>query len=94
MSTSSIGRRRAGTALLGAVLALAAPVYAQPAARPATYNLPSQPLGDALLALGRQAGLEISFPPAAVAGKTAPALRASTRRCWRWTTCWLDPAWP
>ena len=38
--TSSIGRRRAGTALLGAVLALAAPVYAQPAARPATYNLP------------------------------------------------------
>jgi hypothetical protein len=75
MSTSSIGRRRAGTALLGAVLALAAPVYAQPAARPATYNLPSQPLGDALLALGRQAGLEISFPPAAVAGKTAPALR-------------------
>ncbi|WZB72122.1 STN domain-containing protein [Achromobacter xylosoxidans] len=57
------------------MLALAAPVYAQPAARPATYNLPSQPLGDALLALGRQAGLEISFPPAAVAGKTAPALR-------------------
>ena len=78
MSTSSIGRRRAGTALLGAVLALAAPVYAQPAARPATYNLPSLPLGDALLALGRQAGLEISFPPAAVAGKTAPALRANT----------------
>ena len=92
MSTSSIGRRRA--ALLGAVLALAAPVYAQPAARPATYNLPSLPLGDALLALGRQAGLEISFPPAAVAGKTAPALRANTRRCSRWATCWPDPAWP
>ena len=89
----SIGRRRAGTALLGAVLALAAPVYAQPAARPATYNLPSLPLGDALLA-GRQAGLEISFPPAAVAGKTAPALRGEYCRCSRWATCWPDPAWP
>ncbi|WP_411469438.1 TonB-dependent receptor plug domain-containing protein, partial [Achromobacter xylosoxidans] len=36
--------------------------------------MPAQPLGNALLALGRQSGLEISFPPAAVVGKMAPAL--------------------
>ncbi len=70
-------RRLAGAsaALFCAALALAAPVAAQPPARAATYDLPAQPLGEALLALGRQAGLEISFPPAAVAGKTAPALQ-------------------
>jgi len=70
-------RRLAGAsaAILCAALALAAPVAAQPPARATSYDLPAQPLGDALLALGRQAGLEISFPPAAVAGKIAPALQ-------------------
>ncbi|WP_427992578.1 secretin and TonB N-terminal domain-containing protein [Achromobacter sp.] len=62
-------------ALFCAALALAAPVLAAPTARASLYDLPAQPLGDALLALGRQSGREISFPPAAVAGKTAPALQ-------------------
>lgn len=70
------GRRRSGVpaALLCLMLAIAAPVGAQPPARTQTYDMPAQPLGNALLALGRQSGLEISFPPAAVAGKMAPAL--------------------
>lgn len=70
------GRRRSGVpaALLCLMLAIAAPVGAQPPARTQTYDMPAQSLGNALLALGRQSGLEISFPPAAVAGKMAPAL--------------------
>ncbi len=68
-------RRRASAALLCAALAAGVPAMAQPSARPLSYDLPAQPLSDALLALGRQSGLEISFAPAAVAGKTAPALQ-------------------
>ncbi|CUJ97884.1 Outer membrane receptor for ferric coprogen and ferric-rhodotorulic acid [Achromobacter sp. 2789STDY5608615] len=70
-------RRRSdvSAALFCTVLALAAPALATPTARANLYDLPAQPLSDALLALGLQSGLEISFPPAAVAGKTAPALR-------------------
>lgn len=78
MSLHPIDRRarRAGAtaALLIASLITISPAAAQPAALTA-YNLPAQPLGDALLALGRQASLEISFPPAAVAGKVSPPLQ-------------------
>ncbi|AXA74625.1 TonB-dependent receptor [Achromobacter insolitus] len=78
MSLHPIDRRarRAGAtaALLIASLITITPAAAQPAA-PTAYNLPAQPLGDALLALGRQASLEISFPPAAVAGKVSPPLQ-------------------
>ncbi|CAB3835094.1 hypothetical protein LMG26858_00895 [Achromobacter anxifer] len=54
-------RPGAAAALLVAALISASPASAQPAARGAAYDLPAQPLGEALLALGRQAGLEISF---------------------------------
>ena len=78
MSLHPIDRRarRAGAtaALLVASLITISPAAAQPAV-PTAYNLPAQPLGDALLALGRQASLEISFPPAAVAGKVSPPLQ-------------------
>jgi hypothetical protein len=67
-------RSGASAALLIAALITASPAPAQSTA-PVAYDLPAQPLGDALLALGRQAGLEISFPPAAVAGKTSPPLQ-------------------
>jgi hypothetical protein len=73
--STAAGRRGASAALLCATLAVGAAAMAQPAARPQSYDLPAQPLSDALLALGRQSGLEISFTPAAVAGKTAPALQ-------------------
>ena len=68
-------RPSASAALLCVMLAITAPVAAQPPARTIAYDIPSQALGDALLTLGRQSGLEISFPPAAVAGKVSPALQ-------------------
>lgn len=70
-------RSKHGAALLCALLAGMAPAapQAQPQTHPASYDIPAQPLGAALLELGRQSGLEISFPPAAVAGKQAPALQ-------------------
>lgn len=44
------------------------------AATPITINIPAQPLGQALNELARQANLQLSFPPALVADKTAPAV--------------------
>ncbi|MDQ8023666.1 MAG: TonB-dependent receptor [Moraxellaceae bacterium] len=43
-------------------------------AAPVSINIPSQPLGQALNELARQANLQMSFPAASVAGKTAPAV--------------------
>ncbi|MBY8823317.1 TonB-dependent receptor domain-containing protein [Sphingomonas colocasiae] len=40
------------------------------------WNLPAQPLGEALLAIGRATGLEIVFASEDVAGRSAPALNA------------------
>lgn len=76
MLTSFNGRirRHAPVAVFCAVLAAATPVLARPPDL-AAYDIPAQALGDALLTLGRQSGQQISFPPAAVAGKFAPALR-------------------
>ncbi|MNX52191.1 Ferripyoverdine receptor precursor [compost metagenome] len=75
-STAGLTRRRgASAAILCAALSWGAPTAAQQAAQPVSYDLPAQPLSDALLALGRQSGLEISFTPAAVAGKISPAVQ-------------------
>lgn len=42
-----------------------------------TYDLPAQPLGQALAAVGRQSGRQIVAPTTLVAGKTAPALKGA-----------------
>lgn len=49
---------------------------AQPSAASAlmSITIAAQPLGQALNELARQAGLQLLFPPALVAGKTAPAV--------------------
>lgn len=70
-------RRHAAAACALAWLALAQPAHAQAeaawnAAR--AYHLPAQPLGQALNALARQAGVAIAADAALVAGKQAPAL--------------------
>ncbi|CAB3641102.1 TonB-dependent receptor [Achromobacter pestifer] len=73
-------RRLPAVALaLSAALALCspAPSWAQTHAKPADFDIPAQALGPALLALGQQANIEISFVPAVVAGRTAPALRGT-----------------
>ncbi|MGE8590273.1 MAG: hypothetical protein ACN6OD_12905, partial [Alcaligenes sp.] len=64
----------AAAATLSMALTLAHPALAQTHATPVTFDIPAQALGSALLALGQQANLEVSFVPAAVAGKSAPAL--------------------
>jgi len=44
------------------------------AATPIAFNIPAQPLGQALNELARQANLQMTFPAALVAGKQAPAV--------------------
>jgi iron complex outermembrane receptor protein len=44
------------------------------AAAPITFNIPAQPLGQALNELARQANLQMTFPAALVAGKQAPTV--------------------
>jgi len=44
------------------------------AASPIAINIPTQPLGQALNELARQANLQMTFPAALVAGKQAPAV--------------------
>jgi len=65
----------AAAALTGHALAQqrSDPMQAQVAAT-ATFNIPAQPLASALTALGRQAGLQVVFDPASVAGKSAPGV--------------------
>src|SRR5690242_13765582 len=43
----------------------------------ADYNLPSQPLADALKAIGAQGNINVLISPDLVDGRTAPALRAN-----------------
>ena len=50
------------------------PDVTAPAAASLPIELPAQPLGQALNELARQANLQMSFPAALVAGKTAPAV--------------------
>ncbi|WP_353090714.1 TonB-dependent receptor [Methylibium sp.] len=69
-------------ALAAAITAALAPGFAPTAraqsgtvaATPVAIDLAAQPLGQALNELARQANLQVSFPAALVAGKTAPAV--------------------
>lgn len=72
--------RRAALLAACAVIA-AAPMPAraqtapQPAAtRPGGFAIAAQPLGDALVAFGRQSGWQVSVDPALVAGRTSPGV--------------------
>ncbi|HEX7932681.1 MAG TPA: TonB-dependent receptor [Paraburkholderia sp.] len=81
-STPSFFGRQFGTqaAIVLACALAVTPLHvrAQTAASGAVnLDLPAQPLGKALLELGRQTHLQVSFPPEAVAGKTAPALKGT-----------------
>lgn len=53
----------------------ALPALAQQTTAPYALNLPEQPLGDSLLALGKATHVNIVFDPAVVAGRRAPVLR-------------------
>ncbi len=70
----------AGSLLAGDVFAQGVPAggsqQAQ-AGRPATFNVPSQPLAQALTAFGQQAGVQIVVNNTAVAGKTSTAIGGS-----------------
>jgi hemoglobin/transferrin/lactoferrin receptor protein len=59
---------------LGQAQGVAAQASGEPPA--ISVSIPAMPLGAALNELARQAGLQLSFPATAVAGKTAPALSA------------------
>jgi iron complex outermembrane receptor protein len=54
----------------------AEPLEAQ-AGRVATFDIPAQPLSQALTTFGRQSGLQVAFDPAAAAGKSSVALGGS-----------------
>jgi outer membrane receptor protein involved in Fe transport len=62
------------TSALSVGAALAAPAHAEEAAAVRQFNVPAQPLGKALLELGRQAGISISVPSEATNGKTSHAV--------------------
>ncbi|CAN7383145.1 TonB-dependent receptor [Pseudorhodoferax sp. LjRoot39] len=61
-------------AAVAAALAATTPPAAAQAAAPVAIAIPSQPLAQALNELARQTNLQMSFPAALVAGKTAPAV--------------------
>ena len=70
----------AGSLMAGDVLAQGVPAGGPQqvqAGRPATFNVPSQPLAQALTAFGQQAGVQIVVNNAAVAGKTSAAIGGS-----------------
>ncbi|RBL79695.1 hypothetical protein DDE05_56240 [Streptomyces cavourensis] len=84
---------------LALTLAFAASAQAQtvPAASQGAsaraVSVRSQPLDAALLDLGRQLGLQISFPAALTQGKTAAALNGTLAPADAWNGCWPAPAW-
>jgi len=61
-------------AFLGTVCSVTLPVMAvaQEQAAPRSYAIPAGPLAQALSALGRQSGLQVSFAPSVAAGLTSP----------------------
>jgi outer membrane receptor for ferric coprogen and ferric-rhodotorulic acid len=67
-------RNVVATAVLLALGAVPMAVYAQASY---SFNLPAQPLADALRALGSQAGVNVAFDPATVQGRNAPALQGN-----------------
>jgi iron complex outermembrane receptor protein len=79
------GRSAAGRLASAAIVLLSSPVLAQvpqdqaprleaQASRTVAFDIPAQPLAQALTAFGRQSGLQVAFDPAAAAGKTSVAL--------------------
>jgi iron complex outermembrane receptor protein len=73
----SFRRSFAGLSVLAVSLALAGPIQAEAAAsgfEPTSVSTPKGPLGAALLALGRQTGVQIIFTSRVVEGREAPAL--------------------
>jgi len=67
-------RRLLSAVLLGTVCAISLPVMAlaQEQIAPRGYAIPAGPLAQALSALGRQSGLQVSFAPSVVMGLTSP----------------------
>jgi len=75
-----VGRAIASSLASTALLACAAAALAQASTATTIWNLPAQPLGDALIAVGRQTDTNILAAPALVKGRTAPALQGSLTR--------------
>jgi len=90
--TSIVARPLVALALVGAVAApvLSLPAAAEDRMTSATsplleaqrdqavaFDIPAQPLGQALTAFGRQSGLQVAFDPAAAAGKISAAVSGS-----------------
>jgi len=74
-STASYARASRLALILGIAASLAAPVAAQEAAsEPMAFNLPAQPLDQAVTDLSNQAGLAIGGDASLLRGKQAPAL--------------------
>lgn len=71
---SSIAFCLAGVSPLAAV-AFSMPSHAQEAVTTKSYDIPAQPLGQALSVYAEQSGIEIIFTPDAVRGKRSNALR-------------------
>lgn len=67
-------RNVVATAVLLALSAIPVAVYAQVTY---SFNLPGQPLADALRTVGSQGGINVAFEPATVQGRNAPALRGN-----------------
>jgi iron complex outermembrane receptor protein len=67
----------AASLLTGEAFARDLPAQQAQAGRIATYNIPAQPLAQALTALAQQAGLQIVVNNAAVAGKTSTAVNGT-----------------
>ncbi|WP_183030155.1 TonB-dependent siderophore receptor [Altericroceibacterium spongiae] len=63
------------TSATGAMALLPAPAIAQQATPEArTFNIPAQPLPDALILFGRQAGIEVSAESASTRGRSSPGV--------------------
>lgn len=67
-------RNVVATAVLLALSAVPVAVYAQITY---SFNLPAQPLADALRAVGSQGGVNVAFEPATVQGRNAPPLKGN-----------------
>lgn len=68
------GRGKAAWPWVLSVLLVLLPMLAHAQARH-EFNLPVQPLADALRAVGRKAHVTVAFDPVAVEGRRAPALK-------------------
>jgi iron complex outermembrane receptor protein len=67
-------RARTGAAALAGAAALLGPAYAFAADAPVAFNLPAQPLGEALVAFGLQAGVSVGAADLSLCGPTSRAV--------------------